>query len=188
MAHNSASFMTRQPHTATGFSLLEVLIALIVLGMGLISLARFQVTVMQDNSLSHERTTAIHLAEQQLDLLRTYASVATAPGVTPPPSFEAITGGSGTVSSGNVIYTRSWAVENRYYGLSSNSGSFPTAPIGSGVLAPPYPNFKIILVSVTWPDRDGNPLPPPCSFGTALASAETRVCLMTTISASDPSR
>lgn len=179
--------MTKQPNTANGFSLLEVLIALIVLGIGLVSLARFQVTVMQDNSLSHERTTAIHLAEQQLGLLRSYASVATAAVLTPLPSFQAIAIGADSVSSGNVTYTRSWAVENWYYGLTNNSPPSSTPPTGSGVITPPFPDFKMIVVSVTWPDRDGNPPPPPCSFGTPT-SAETRVCLMTIISAFDPSR
>ncbi|MBI3343312.1 MAG: prepilin-type N-terminal cleavage/methylation domain-containing protein [Gammaproteobacteria bacterium] len=42
-----------------GVSLIEVLITLIVLGMGLMSLAKFQGTVIKDNGMGKERTVAV---------------------------------------------------------------------------------------------------------------------------------
>lgn len=143
-----------------GLSLLEVLITLIVLGMGLVSLAKFQGTVLQDNSLAKARTVAAHLAEQVVEDLRAYDVLANPPTLPPPPAavryaYNEITNNHGgsivnpttpiTVSS--VNYTRSWAVTDYCFTANnSNAGGCPAGRI---------PDFKMVAVTVGWTDQDG---------------------------------
>ncbi|MBI3343314.1 MAG: prepilin-type N-terminal cleavage/methylation domain-containing protein [Gammaproteobacteria bacterium] len=182
-----------------GFSLLEVLITLIVLGMGLISLAMFQGAVTKDSSLAKERSIAVYLAQQKIEDLRNYAALE-------PPSPNPLSlvdytaignnqGGlvartvTGTVAvlNSNVQYTRSWGVRNLYYPLTHNSLPTTTAPSTPPGFPSPIPDLKEVVVSVTWPDRDGI-TPPDCTLPLTSSTYDTRVCLTTFISASDPSR
>ena len=190
-----------------GVSLIEVLITLVVLGMGLMSLARFQGTVMKDNSVGKERTVAIHLAQQKLEDLRNFSVLPTPnPQVAVPPlaSYQAIgnnLGGriiagttlalpSGTVSStellnSNVQYTRTWRVQAWYYGTAANALPTTTVP----ALAPTYPPLKQVVVTIKWPDKTGALPTDDCSLPTDIsqsASADTRVCLVSFISSTAP--
>ena len=82
--------MRNQKNLQAGVSLIEVLITLVVLGMGLMSLAKFQGTVMKDNSMGKERTVAIHLAQQKLEDLRNFSEVTTPnPQTAVPPLLRA---------------------------------------------------------------------------------------------------
>lgn len=191
-----------------GVSLIEVLITLVVLGMGLMSLSKFQGTVMKDNSMGKERTVAIHLAQQKLEDLRNFSILGTPnPQTANPPlaSYQAIvtnTGGrmnadgslalpSGTVSStelgsSNVQYTRTWRVQGWYYGnavSSVNTAATLTAPSP----APAYPPLKQVVVTIKWPDKTGA-VPADCAFPTETqpANADTRVCLISFIHQTDP--
>lgn len=185
-----------------GVSLIEVLITLVVLGMGLMSLAKFQSTVMKDNSLGKERSVAIHLAEQKMEDLRNF-SVETAPNPQPSQplaSYAAIGSDSGgwlnvggglllpsvTVptalsSNSNVQYTRSWRMRNWYY---DNSLAAPNAvaTLTHPNPVPPIPPLKQVLVTIKWPDKTGA-LPADCAFPdeSQAAAADTRVCLMSFI-------
>lgn len=55
---------------ARGFSLLEVLIAVVVLSIGLLGLAGLQFTALRGNSQSYERSQAHILAYEMADLMR----------------------------------------------------------------------------------------------------------------------
>jgi len=50
-----------------GFTLIEILIALVVVSVGVLALADFTVSVMGSGQTSRERLTAVHLAEQVLE-------------------------------------------------------------------------------------------------------------------------
>lgn len=175
-----------------GFSLLEVLITLIVLGMGLISLAMFQGAVIKDSGLAKERSIAVYLAQQKIEDLRNYAALE------PPSSnplslvdYTAIGSNLGgqvvTIPNSNVQYTRSWSVSNLYYPLTHNSKPTTAVPPTPPGMPTPIPDLKEVVVSVTWSDRDGI-TPPDCTLPLTLSTYDTRVCLTTFISASDPSR
>lgn len=175
-----------------GFSLLEVLITLIVLGMGLISLAKFQGTVIKDSSLAKERSIAVYLAQQKIEDLRNYAILQ--PPVPNPNSLAAYAtiannagglfpSGSVTIPDSNVPYIRAWAVRDWYYPIAHNLPPTITAPNP----LPPYPNLKEIVVTISWPDQNGF-TPPDCTLPLTASIYDTRVCLTTFISASDPSR
>ncbi len=146
-----------------GVSLLEVLITLIVLGMGLVSLAKFQGTVLQENSLAKARTVAAHLAEKKVDDLRAYDLLAGPLPLTPTRyPYNAIAtnlGGSiianptTPITVSNVGYTRGWAVTDYCFpgnNLPAVTG-FGACPVGQ------IPDFKIVTVTVGWVDQDSVP-------------------------------
>lgn len=62
---------------AQGFSLLEVLIALVVLSVGLLGLAGLQVSSMRYNLSANHRTQATNLAQQFIDMAKSYRGAAT---------------------------------------------------------------------------------------------------------------
>lgn len=156
-----------------GFTLLEVLITLVVLGAGLISLAKFQGTVLQDNDLAKTRSVAAQLAEERIEQFRSFrvldAVTGAALGLS---AYQSIasdsTGENITVS--NVAYTRTWAVVDFCFPIARNSPadnvSSPTVDCRRRI-----PDFKNVTVTVAWNDQDGNP---------------RDVSLATSISAVDP--
>lgn len=56
--------------TAAGFSLIEVLVSLVILSVGLLSLAKFQTNIMRSNIQAKERTDATLLAQEVIDIYR----------------------------------------------------------------------------------------------------------------------
>jgi type IV pilus assembly protein PilV len=80
-----------------GFTLLEVMIALVILAVGLLGLASLQVMAIKGNSFGQQMTVASTLAQNQLEQLRR----------TP----AALVNGNDTVTDQNgITYTRNWAV------------------------------------------------------------------------------
>jgi type IV pilus modification protein PilV len=79
-----------------GFTMVEVLVAIGLLLVGLLSVAQMQVMTSVTNSTANQRTTAINLAQDQMEILRTrpYANIESPP-----------------LSDTSGIYTRSWNVE-----------------------------------------------------------------------------
>ncbi|MDO8703482.1 MAG: type IV pilus modification protein PilV [Sulfuricaulis sp.] len=98
---------TRSYH---GFSLVEVLVALLVLSIGLLGLAALQTTGLKFNQQSYQRTQATLQAYDMLDRIRAnplgktagkYSSVAL--GYRPPSPPSCVTGGTpGTCDSGQM--------------------------------------------------------------------------------------
>ena len=69
------------PRKATGFSLIEVLVALLVLSIGLLGLAALQTTSLQYNTGSYYRTQATFLAYDILDRMRANSTAVANAGV-----------------------------------------------------------------------------------------------------------
>jgi type IV pilus modification protein PilV len=69
--------MRRAARGAEGFSLIEVLVALTILAVGLLSLALLQVTAIKGNAGASKSTIATDLAQAKLELFRraTWASI-----------------------------------------------------------------------------------------------------------------
>ena len=53
-----------------GFSLLEILIAMVIVGVGLIALARFSTTGLKESNMSQQRVQAVTLGEKKIEELR----------------------------------------------------------------------------------------------------------------------
>lgn len=60
-----------------GFSLIEVVCALAVLGIGLMAVAGLQMSAVRNNSTGNEMTTAIMLAEAQIETLKNIDDLST---------------------------------------------------------------------------------------------------------------
>jgi prepilin-type N-terminal cleavage/methylation domain-containing protein len=85
-----------------GFSLLEVLITMAVISVALVSLAKFQGNLLQGSSMAKNRTTAINLAQEQIEILRNT-------------DFALLASGQDTISPDVIpgiteTYTRVWTV------------------------------------------------------------------------------
>ena len=60
-----------------GFTLIEVMVAAAILAIGCLGVLAMMLTVIQFNAASHDRTSAVFLAEQQLSRLEVLATVET---------------------------------------------------------------------------------------------------------------
>ena len=126
-------------HKQTGFTIVEALIALAVMGFGLLSLASMQLKLAGTGDVARQRTEAIRLAEQKIEELRSFTGISSgtinwnglANGTdTITPSTYLVGSTNGT----NVSYTRTWTL-----------GGAPTDPM------------RTASVSVAWINRAGEP-------------------------------
>jgi type IV pilus assembly protein PilV len=105
-----------------GFTLLEVMIALVILAVGLLGLTALQLTAVKSNSFSSEMTWATMRAQQQAEVLRnlSFTDAWLAPGstITLPPEI-----------SKGARYTISWTV---------SADNVPAT------------NMRTIAITVTW--------------------------------------
>lgn len=106
-----------------GFTLLEVMIALVILAVGLLGLASLQIMAIKGNSYGQQMTVASTMAQNQLEQLRR--------------ATGGLTNGNDAVTDQNgITYTRSWTVTPN----SPQSGASTvlvtiswTGPTGTGV-------------------------------------------------------
>ena len=93
--------MTDASSSCRGFSIVEMLVALLILASGLLALARFQTVLISSDSLAKQRSEATLLAEQKVDILRSYGTMS---------AYSSMTSGSDSVGGSNASYSRSWTV------------------------------------------------------------------------------
>jgi len=91
---------SRQSH---GFSLVEVLAGMLILGIGLIGVAKFQAKVMQEGTLAKQQSQAVNIAEAKLESLRFAYAIGDATSYTPPTNPEVKTGN-------NTDYSLNWTI------------------------------------------------------------------------------
>ena len=80
------------PVRENGFTLIEILVAIVILTVGLLAVAKMQVSAIQGNYFSNSATTALNLAQQKMeDLLSKSFTHADLADYTPPTEIEPIT-------------------------------------------------------------------------------------------------
>jgi Tfp pilus assembly protein PilV len=79
-----------------GFTLIEAMIALLVMSFGMLALVGLQSVFSRNGDLAKQRTEAVRLAQQRLEELRSFGSEA---------AWTALAGGADTVTT-NALYTR----------------------------------------------------------------------------------
>ena len=109
---------SRAGRRQAGLSLVEVFVALLVLSVGLIALAKLQVDLVRGSGDSRSRTAAIALAEQKIEDLRTFATKTSAlswpVSATAPMAWSFITNNEGgriapgVIEQSGVQYTLGW--------------------------------------------------------------------------------
>lgn len=69
---------SNETNRKNGFTLIEVLIAIVILSVGLLGMASLTVGIIKGNKLSNDQTTATTLAQDKMEEIRSnsYASVA----------------------------------------------------------------------------------------------------------------
>jgi len=117
----------RRPLLQRGFTLIESLIALLVVGAGMLLLSVTQMKLVQNADLARQRGEATRLAAEKIESSRGYTTIA-GTGAT---AWNGLAAGSDT-SSSNTAYSRSWTVD--------------------GDISQP---MRQINVAVSWTDRAG---------------------------------
>lgn len=134
--------MSRQAHPFTprrqrGMTLLEALIAFLVLSLGMIAIARVQSRLRLDSEIARQRSEAVRLAHEDIETLRAFSVLGAVPGMPAAHAFEAIASETRTVDASA--------------GYASNTSYLVTRQIvAAGSLA-----AKNALVTVSWNDRSG---------------------------------
>lgn len=131
-----------------GFGLLEILITLVLLGVGvagLVALARNMISAAQEG---RRYEVAMRLAESKIDELRSFNSVTNAVSGAVPPFYTSIVSGAISnlkPSDAGGSYDLLWDVYDQYF----ISGAWSTV----NSAAAPYPDRKAIRVTAKWQDN-----------------------------------
>ena len=115
---------------AGGFTLVEVIVALLILSAGILGLVRFQGTMLANSSFSREHSEAVLIAQRKVEQLRAYTALSTTAGTL---AYADLADGADTIAGKTSAYQRTWNVAN-------NAG----------------PDYKQVNLNVTWSDVQGN--------------------------------
>ncbi len=119
-----------------GITLIEALIAFLILALGMLAIARLQTHLRLNAEIARQRSEAVRLAQQDIEALRAFAVLAATSGG---PSFDAIASTARTVDAAS--------------GYATNTAYLVTRQIDTvGAL-----RAKNLRVTVDWTDRAGNP-------------------------------
>ena len=124
----------QRPRHQRGTTLLEALVAFLVLSLGMLSVARMQTQMRLHADVARQRSEAVRLAQEDIESLRAFTVLVAAPGAR---SFEDIASATRTVDAGSGYAT------NTHYRVARQIDASAT------------PHAKNALVSVSWTDRSG---------------------------------
>ena len=150
-----------------GFSLIEVLIAVVIMSVGLLALATLQLGIIRSSAEAKAQTLAVNIARDKLEDLTSYRIVNEATGATCPSandSYQCITSAGaaeslnddGNGSYGGVNYTRTWTVD-RCTGAVGGAFTCGQANTAAWTGSTPRNEFKNMTVTVSWTDATSGP-------------------------------
>jgi len=143
-----------------GFSLVEVMIAALVLGAGILVVSKLQGTLIKSGADANERSAAASLIQRKADDLRRFIHITTSEATVPDVWSSAITsplavaynhiatnkGGllaNGPTTVDNTVYDLTWTVKDYYYsGTDTKATTTPSAAS--------YPDFKMAHIIASW--------------------------------------
>jgi len=148
--------LTRQK----GFSIMEILVAIVIFAIGMMALAQLQGNLTRSSANANVRTVATNIAEETIEGLRGFAYLDTDPaGVLS--AYEDIVSKSGvTETRGGIQYTVNTTVSDWYYDITSDTfmgwADYVTAyqaRVGGNATPPDtFSDFKLVSVNVSWDD------------------------------------
>ena len=174
--------MTANLRASRGFSLLEVLIAVVILTVGLLALASLQMSLVRSSSDTKAQTIAVALAKQRLEQLRGFQALGGTDSTCISPAagstntcYRAITdeasaavdgdpATTGTQPIGGVLFNRAVSVVRYVYNKAAGIERFDPqtsdTALDSTLLTSPVTyvagkDFKRIAVTVSWVDATG---------------------------------
>ena len=112
----------------SGVSLLEALVAMVLMAGGLVGLLAMQMTLARSADIAKQKGEAVRLAQQQIESMRSFTTLVATPGHL---AWTDLGAGNDAVSS-NTTFTRTWTL----------SGSADDA-------------LREVSVSLAWQDRAG---------------------------------
>ena len=115
----------RKPSARAGFSVIELMVALTVLGIGIIGLANVFPLGSQTQMKDRLRTSGADLAQQKMEYLRTEAW-----------SAADLTDGTHPTASGEVLTLTDEGIFNRKWFVATQAGTFS--------------DMKLVTVRVSW--------------------------------------
>jgi prepilin-type N-terminal cleavage/methylation domain-containing protein len=129
-----------------GFTLIEALVAMVVLAFGMLAIAGFQVTLSRNSEVSKQRSEAVRLGQLKVEELRSFQTV-TSDGAGGAYDYvsDVVSGTDNVLPTGgnayatNTSYTRTWGL-TRADGVTASAGT---------------DSEKWVNVLVTWQDRTG---------------------------------
>lgn len=153
-----------------GFTLIEVLVASLIIMLGVTGYVTLQSQYIRSDAKLNLRNVALQIGQEKLDDLRQFTQINTTPGEI---AFNDIAeDAGGTIAAGNVaislngdpdnFYTfdRHWTVADQYF-VDTNADGVEDTWVTFGdanfpVVLPANAAQKVVVVSVSWTDNEGN--------------------------------
>ncbi|MES2226170.1 MAG: prepilin-type N-terminal cleavage/methylation domain-containing protein [Pseudomonadota bacterium] len=130
-----------------GFTLVEALIAFLVMAFGMLAVAGFQTTMSRNSDVAKQRSEAVRLGQQKIESLRTFQQVRSdGAGTIVNYEDDVVSGGPETINPSSADPYATNATYARQWWVTKNDGS---TAAGAGDLE------KWIRVQVAWTDRAG---------------------------------
>jgi len=145
-----------------GFSLIEVMIAVFVLSVGILAVAKFQGTLLQSGSETKAKTAAITLAEQKIDDLRGFGQLEAGTdcsGTCSWPAFTASELNSKQMAFAYIDDNKGGRLApNATFNLSFNNENYKRTWVVKDEIDEPdkLDSMKWVKVSVAWQDQNGD--------------------------------
>jgi len=143
-----------QHTSASGFTLLELMIAILIITIGLAALANLQGKLTGYSTIAKQRTLAMNLAEQQIETMHSFYTMADTGAsacTTSQAGFDDLATCSQEVTTnvGNTPFRMSWTIES----YQQNSDGTTTAwSSGNGQIRP---DLKLATIKVAWTNGEG---------------------------------
>lgn len=132
-----------------GFTMIEALVALLVMAFGMLAIAGFQITMSRNSDVAKQRSEAVRLAQREMERLRTFETVVSDGAKI---DYVELLGGTRTVDSAQLSAADNQATNTSYtvtWGVTRFDGTTATATNAA------MDAEKWINVGVTWTDRAG---------------------------------